>query len=108
MASFDIYAAVTDRIISEMEKGIIPWAKPWGGTVDGAISHSTGKPYSLINQLLLGESGEYITFKQCEAEGGRVKKRREEQVRSLLEDHAPREKRRERCAHSRCEWASSR
>lgn len=74
MASFDIYAAVTDRIIAEMEKGIIPWAKPWGGTFDRAISHSTGKPYSLINQLFLGESGEYITFKQCEAEGGRVKK----------------------------------
>ena len=25
----DIYAAVTDRIIAQMEHGIIPWQKPW-------------------------------------------------------------------------------
>ena len=25
----DIYAAVTDRIIAQMEQGIIPWEKPW-------------------------------------------------------------------------------
>ena len=25
----DIYAAVTDRIIEQMEQGIIPWQKPW-------------------------------------------------------------------------------
>lgn len=52
--AFDIYAEVTDRIISEMEQGIIPWEKPWTGVADGAISHSTGKPYSLLNQMLLG------------------------------------------------------
>jgi len=25
----DIYAEVTSRIIAEMEKGVIPWKKPW-------------------------------------------------------------------------------
>ena len=25
----DIYAAVTDRIIAQMEQGVIPWQKPW-------------------------------------------------------------------------------
>ena len=25
----DIYKEVTDRIVAEMEKGIIPWEKPW-------------------------------------------------------------------------------
>ena len=25
----DIYAAVTERIIEQMEQGIIPWCKPW-------------------------------------------------------------------------------
>lgn len=71
---FDIYAEVTDRIISEMEKGIIPWERPWTGTLDGAISHSTGKPYSLINQFLLGKPGEWLTWKQIQDEGGKVKK----------------------------------
>ena len=70
----DIYAAVTDRIIAELENGIIPWNRPWTGVVSGAIKRSNGKPYSLINQFLLGKPGEYLTFKQCQDEGGKIKK----------------------------------
>lgn len=70
----DVYAVVTDRIIAEMEKGIIPWQRPWVGVAEGAIRRSNGRPYSLINQLLLGRPGEYLTFKQCQDEGGKVKK----------------------------------
>lgn len=70
----DIYAEVTNRIIEELEKGVIPWEKPWAGITSGAISHSTGRPYSLLNQMLLGKPGEYITFNQCKQEGGKVKK----------------------------------
>ena len=44
------------------------------GTGDGPIKHTTGKPYSLLNQFLLGEPGEYLTYKQAQAEGGNVKK----------------------------------
>ena len=68
----DIYSEITNRIIAQMESGVIPWHKPW---VSGkAVSHVTGKPYSLLNQMLLGKPGEYITFKQCQQEGGQVKK----------------------------------
>ena len=69
----DIYAAVTDRIIEQMEQGIIPWQKPWISN-SKVISHATGKPYSLLNQLMLGRPGEYLTFKQCQEAGGRVRK----------------------------------
>lgn len=69
----DIYAEVTDRIIAQLEQGVIPWRKPWIAS-GAAISHSTGKPYSLLNQMLLGKPGEYATFKQITDEGGRVKK----------------------------------
>lgn len=72
--SFDIYAAITDRIISELENGIIPWHKPWTGTATGAISRETGRPYSLLNQMLLGTPGEYLTWNQIKKEGGSVKK----------------------------------
>ena len=68
----DIYAAITDRIIAQMEQGIIPWQKPWISS-GKAISHATGKPYSLLNQMLLGRPGEYITFRH--------------QVRQLQEAH---------------------
>ncbi len=69
----DIYTAVTDRIIAQMEQGIIPWQKPWVSN-GKAVSHATGKPYSLLNQMLLGKPGEYLTFKQCIEAGGHVKK----------------------------------
>ena len=69
-----VYQIVTDRIIAELEKGIIPWRKPWTGIRSGAYSHSTGKPYSLLNQMLLGKPGEYITWSQIKAEGGTVRK----------------------------------
>ena len=69
----DIYKEITDRIIAQMESGVIPWSKPWVAS-GKAISRSTGKPYSLLNQMLLGRPGEYLTFKQCQQAGGKVKK----------------------------------
>lgn len=71
----DIYAAVTDRIIAQLETGVVPWKKPWVGVGSRcAVSFTSRKPYSLLNQLLLGDPGEYITFKQCTQSGGKVKK----------------------------------
>ena len=70
----DVYAEVTDRIIAALETGIIPWHRPWIGVTDYAISYATGKPYSLLNQILLDEAGEYITFNACKRAGGRVRK----------------------------------
>lgn len=71
----DIYAVVTDKIISQLEQGVIPWQKPWIGIgSNAAVSWAKGTTYSILNQILLGEPGEYITFKQCVQAGGRVKK----------------------------------
>lgn len=65
---------VTDRIVEELAKGIIPWHKPWAGGTMPAISYVTRKPYSLLNQFLLGRPGEYLTFNQVKSLGGSVKK----------------------------------
>ena len=75
----DIYKEVTDRIIAEMETGLIPWQKPWVAS-GGCISYATGKPYSLLNQMLLGRPGEYATFKQIQAAGGYVRKGEKAQI----------------------------
>lgn len=72
--SFDIYSAVTDRIIAQLESGIIPWERPWTGCQGGAYSGSTGRPYSLLNQLILGKPGAYFTFNEVTKRGGKVKK----------------------------------
>lgn len=72
--SKNVYEMVTDRIISELEKGIIPWEKPWTGNTSGAFNRVSKKPYSLLNQMLLKHSGEYATFKQWTDLGGKVRK----------------------------------
>ena len=70
----NVYQIVTDRIIAELEKGIIPWERPWIGVRDGAYSRATGRPYSLLNQFLLGRPGEWLTYKQAKEAGGQVRK----------------------------------
>ena len=75
----DIYAEVTNRIIDQLEKGQIPWQKPWIAS-GSAVSRATGKPYSLLNQMLLGRGGEYLTFAQCQKEGGKVRKGEKSQM----------------------------
>lgn len=71
----DIFATITDRIIDALENGTVPWQKPWVGGGNQCISYGSGKPYSLLNTLLLDNvAGEYITFRQATEAGGHVKK----------------------------------
>ena len=70
----DLYTEVTDRIIEQLEQGVIPWQKPWTGVNSGAISHATGRAYSLLNQLILSKPGEYLTWNQVKKEGGNVRR----------------------------------
>ena len=72
MAKFDMYETVTARILEQLEQGSIPWLKPWTGGA-GAWSRATGKPYSLLNQLMLPR-GEYVTYTQLVEEGGELVK----------------------------------
>lgn len=77
MEKVNVYQMVTDRITEELEKGIIPWHKPWSGAGladGGAINYVSRKPYSMLNQMLLGREGEYLTFKQIKDLKGNVKK----------------------------------
>jgi len=69
----DLYQEITNRIIEQMEGGVIPWQKPWVSS-GSCISYATGKPYNLLNQMLLGRPGEYATFKQIQQAGGYVRK----------------------------------
>lgn len=70
----DVFEMVTDRIIIMLEQGDIPWHRPWTGAGSYAIKRASGQPYSLLNQMLLGNTGEYLSFKQCQQEGGKVRK----------------------------------
>ena len=82
----DVYTRVTDRIISDLEKGVRTWLKPWNaghtaGKITRPLRHN-GIPYQGMNILLLwGESFEkgyaapiWMTFKQTQELGGHVRK----------------------------------
>lgn len=70
---FDLYQEITGRIIAQLDQGEIPWLKPWVAS-GAAIKHTSGEPYSLLNQMLLGRAGEWLTYKQATDEGGKVRK----------------------------------
>lgn len=72
--SKNVYEMVTERIIEELEKGRIPWQKPWTGVKSGAYNRISKKPYSLLNQMLLGKAGEWASFKQWTELGGHIRK----------------------------------
>lgn len=69
--AINIYEMVTQKIIEQLEKGVVPWRKPWVNFT--AVNWVTQKPYRGINTLLL-DGGEYATFKQIQQAGGKVKK----------------------------------
>ena len=70
----NVYQEVTDRIIAQLEQGVIPWNKTWTGVRGGAFNRISRKPYSLINQMMLRHDGEYATYKQWQSLGGQVRK----------------------------------
>lgn len=72
--SKSVYEMVTERIIEQLESGVIPWEKPWTGVKSGAFNRVSKKSYSLLNQMLLQYEGEYASFKQWTELGGKIKK----------------------------------
>lgn len=72
--SKNVYEMVTERIIEQLEQGIIPWEKPWSGVREGAFNRISKKSYSLLNQMMLKHDGEYATFKQWTELGGHIRK----------------------------------
>lgn len=75
-----VYEIITERIIEQLENGVIPWQKPWTGTHSGAYNRISNKPYSLLNQMILKHGGEYATFKQWSDLGGKIRKGEKSEV----------------------------
>jgi len=68
----NVYQKVTDRIIEQLERGVIPWKKPWKGSLP--VNYVTQKAYRGINTLLLPQGGEYLTYLQAKQAGGNIRK----------------------------------
>jgi len=76
----DIYAMITERIITLLEQGTVPWRKPWSGGCSQTLpmNFMSKREYRGINIFLLmcmGFSSRYwLSFKQAQEKGGRVRK----------------------------------
>lgn len=85
MADRDIRKEVTDRIVSALEQGVLPWRRSWRDDSRGfglPTNASTGRTYNGGNRLILLASGmdagykdnRWLTFNQAKAMGGAVEK----------------------------------
>ena len=74
----DIYQQVTDRIIAQLEQGVVPWKSPYFSKVGLPRNFSSGRAYQGINVFLLGTlrftSPHFLTFIQARELGGNVRK----------------------------------
>jgi antirestriction protein ArdC len=81
----NLYQDVTDAIIRELEKGCVPWVKPWSAAtapLGMPRSAASRKFYSGINVLILWDAvlkhgyaaQEWLTFRQALSLGGHVRK----------------------------------
>jgi antirestriction protein ArdC len=79
----DVYAIVTEKIINQLESGVVPWRRPWTSTglPRNLISR---KPYRGINYFLLSASKYvspfWLTMRQANALGGSIRKGEESTI----------------------------
>lgn len=82
----DLYQRITDAIVSELEKGVAPWVRPWKATAGplGGLPYNgySRRPYRGLNVWLLALAGDqrgysdprWFTLHQANLLGARVKK----------------------------------
>ncbi len=74
----NVYEIVTEKIISLLEQGEIPWKKPWKSASGWPMNLVSKKPYRGVNVFLLHSAGFssrwWVTFDQAKELGGHVKK----------------------------------
>jgi len=74
-----VYDLITERILTQLDNGVVPWRKPWGlqpGLMP--MNGTTSREYKGINALMLGLSGygdvRWMTYKQATERGAQVRK----------------------------------
>ncbi len=71
------YQEVTDKIVSLLESGTVPWHRPWSVPGSEPQNLASRKPYRGINPFLLNlapyASPFWLTYRQAQKLGGRVR-----------------------------------
>ena len=75
--SIAIYENVTKTIIEALERGVVPWKKPWHQLQSVPTNATTNRPYRGVNTFLLSihpyTDHRWLTLKQANELGGAVK-----------------------------------
>lgn len=73
-----VYQVITDRVITLLEQGTVPWHKPWQGGQTMPQNIVSRRPYRGVNVFLLHAmayaSPYWLTFRQAQGLGGNVRK----------------------------------
>jgi antirestriction protein ArdC len=68
--SNQVYGYITDKIMEELERGCVPWHKPWKGVNQWPQNFISRKVYRGINLFLLNSVGYaspfWLTFKSLQ------------------------------------------
>lgn len=80
MSKQNVYEIVTEQVLAALEKGTVPWRKPWNPA--GAHQNLDGRAYRGVNQLLLEIAADqhgfdlpfWTTMKGANRRGGKVMK----------------------------------
>jgi antirestriction protein ArdC len=72
----NVYEIITEKIVEQLENGVIPWRKPW--RTEPPCNLISGKEYRGINPFLLAPQGfgsrYWLTLNQANKIGGRIRK----------------------------------
>lgn len=82
MAKRNAYERITDWMLEEIDRGVVPWRRPWrlalGSDGQSGPFNLKGKAYRGINRIILGmapyESPYWDTFNGARSAGGAVKR----------------------------------
>jgi len=73
-----VYDIINQRIIELLEKGTVPWRKPWNTQINMPKNLVSKKEYQGVNVFLLNcmpyGSPYWLTFKQAKEKGGHIRK----------------------------------
>lgn len=91
-----VYQIVTERIVRQLASGVIPWRKAWcaPGRAD-TVNYVTGEPYKGLNRMLITRPGEYLTFKQIQQFGGRLRKGAKSEIVTFFSPYIPKDRKEE-------------
>jgi antirestriction protein ArdC len=71
-----VYEIVTARILEQLERGVVPWRRPWSAKLP--VNLVSQRPYRGLNVLTLGSQGYssrfWLTFNQANKLGGRIRR----------------------------------